>query len=298
MELRQLRYFVTVAEERHFGRAAERLHIGQPAVSQQVRRLERELGIDLFDRSARQVRLTTGGERFLPEARAVLAAASRAQAVAAELAHRYTGTLRLGTSRGLGERLDAVLEEITRRAPLVEIELVGEATRQRLDRVAAGTLDAAFVRGGADSATCRFIPVWEDPLMVALPARHELSAATDVALADLAELPLRLVPRERNSALVDLVVRACHDAGFQPLPNPPTSTLEDTLATIGSGAPMWTVVYAAHARQLNTPRIAFRRPRGRPLSLVTAMCVHAAAPTRFLPLLLAACRAASHDQDS
>ncbi len=298
MELRQLRYFVTVAEEQHFGRAAERLHIGQPAVSQQVRRLERELGIELFDRSPRHVRLTAAGESFLPEARAVLAAEVRARAVAAELTQQYTGVLRLGTSKGLGARLGTVLEEITRRAPGVDVELVGEPTRQRLDRVAQGTLDATFVRGAVDSITHRAIPVWQDHLIVALPARHELSAQTDVALADLADLPLRLVPRSRNPVLVDLVVQACHREGLQPVPSPLTDSLEDTLAIIGSGTPMWTVVYAAHAKQLRSPRVAFRPLRGRPLSVATALCVRVAAPTPFLPLLLAACRTAACHQDS
>ncbi|WP_175084732.1 LysR family transcriptional regulator [Candidatus Frankia nodulisporulans] len=133
MELRQLRYVVAVAEEGHFGRAAERLCTGQPAVSQQVRRLERELGIDLFDRTPRGVRLTAAGELFLPEARAVLAAQDRARAVAARLAGEYTGTLRLGTSRGLGERLAAVLERLRWRAPHLEVDLVAAPTRVRLD---------------------------------------------------------------------------------------------------------------------------------------------------------------------
>ncbi|SNQ51866.1 conserved hypothetical protein [Frankia canadensis] len=298
MELRQLRYFVTVAEEQHFGHAAARLNIGQPAVSQQVRRLERELGVELFDRSPRHVRLTAAGEVLLPEARAVLAAEDRALAVAARLANEYTGTLRLGTSRGLGGRLEIVLEQIRHRAPHLAVELVGEPTQQRLDRVAAGTLDATFVRGTTTGPAHRAIPVWQEPLVVALPARHELGRRSDVALADLAHLPLGLVPRRRNPVLVDLVIRACHDAGFQPVPSPLTGTLEDTLATIGSGAPLWTVLYAAHARQLRASRVSFRPVRGRPLSMTTALWVRAAAPTQVLPLLLGACAAAASHHDS
>src|SRR4051795_13020703 len=147
VELRQLKYFVTVAEELHFGRAAERLHIVQPAVSQQVRRLERGLGGAPFGRTPRTGRPTEAGRRFLPEARAVLAAADRARRVAAELAATRTGTLRLGTSEGLGDHLARVLDAFGRLAPTVAVELVSASTRTRLDRVRAGLLDAAFVRG-------------------------------------------------------------------------------------------------------------------------------------------------------
>src|SRR5262245_54230219 len=138
MELRQLQYFVTLAEELHFGRAAERLHIVQPAVSQQLRRLEAELGVQLVERSTRHVALTAAGERLLPEARAVLAAVERARASVGGPA-----TLRLGTTTGLGERLPRLLAALAPR----EVELVRVPAATRLRRVADGTLDAALLRG-------------------------------------------------------------------------------------------------------------------------------------------------------
>ncbi|WP_433560011.1 LysR family transcriptional regulator [Pseudonocardia xinjiangensis] len=117
MEIRQLRYFVAVAEELHFGRAAERLAVVQPAVSQQVGRLERELGVRLLARSSRRVALTGDGERLLVEARSVLAAVERVRAVAGELAEGRAGTLRVGTSPGLGERVRRGVARIRAHTP-------------------------------------------------------------------------------------------------------------------------------------------------------------------------------------
>jgi DNA-binding transcriptional LysR family regulator len=312
VELRQLRYFVTVAEERHFGRAAERLHLGQPAISQQIRRLERQLGVELLDRSPRHVRLTAAGERFLPAARAVLAAADRARAAVAGLTEDRAGVLRLGTSTGLGDHLERVLDALARHAPELTVELRSAPTATRLTQVADGTLDAAFVRGfdtpdharpddpagspaGHLAAGVRFVPVWRDPLLAAVPARHPLAAAAEVALADLARLPLRLTARRHHPTLVDLVLGACRDAGFEPVPGPVSENLPDTLASIGAGGG-WTVVYASHAHQLSTARVAFRPFRAPGLALPTALAVHSTAPTPNLGVLLEACASDHHDQ--
>lgn len=298
MELRQLRCFVAVAEELHFGRAAEKLLLGQPAVSQQVRRLERELKVELFDRSPRFVRLTLAGERFLSAARDVLAAEDAARVLAADLA--APAVLRLGTITGLGERLDLILDTYQRRAPGVQVELQSVPVRERLARLADGRLDAAFVRGAiAESGTeLRFLPVWQDELVLALPARHALADQLEVDLADLAAVPLRLTERRNHPALVDLVMDACRQAGFEPVRGPAHSTLQDTLAAIGTGTPMWTVVYAANARMMKARRIAFR-PCRTPLTLPTSLAVRRSAP--LLRLLLEACRQAApiwDDQDS
>lgn len=288
MELRQLRYFVTVAEELHFGRAAQRLHIVQAAVSQQVRRLERELGVELFDRSPRTVRLTTAGRLFLPEARAVLAAEGRARAKIAELVAARPTRLRLGTSNGLGEHLDQVLDRLTSAVPQISVELASAATQQRLDGLRARSLDAAFVRGVTRSPELRLIPVWRDRLTIALPADHPLAESPAVGLAELAEMPLRLADRARNAPLHDLMISSCLAAGFEPVLGPPFSTLQDTLAMVGSSRDTWTVLYEAQARRMPAPRSAFR-PTTQPITMTTLLAVSATDPPWCLDELLRAC---------
>lgn len=303
MELRQLEYFVAVAQERHFGRAAERLHIGQPAVSQQIRRLERELGAELLDRSPRYVRLTEAGALFLPEAVAVLAAVARARAAVAGQVERRTATLRIGTSAGLGTHLERVLDELVALAPDLGVELVSAPTRARLEQVAAGELDATFLRGGSEPAELpqlpgvRLIPVWRDPLLAVLPARHPLAQNETVALTDLAALPLRLTRRRDNPALVDAIVGACHRAGVEPRPGPNSADLADTLTAIGAGPPSWTVVYASHAARLHTDRLAFlpfRAPTE--LALTTYLATRGEDTREQVRLLSEVC--ANHDHDS
>jgi DNA-binding transcriptional LysR family regulator len=311
MELRQLRYFATVAEELHFGRAAERLLIAQSVVSQQIRRLERELGVALFDRSSRHVRLTEAGRDFLPEAQAVLDAQERAVASMARFTEHRSHVLRLGTSTGLGDRLTAVLHGLARRLPDTQIDLVSAPTRDRLARVADGTLDAAFIRGNVnastststdtdeadakspDTAPIRLLPVWRDALVVVLPKRHPAANASDLALTDLANLPLWLVERRTNRALVDLVVGACRDAGFEPVPGRVYPGLQETLAALGAGTPGWTVMYEAHASQLTPRHVAFTRLNHPDLSLPTLLAVRRELPEPVVVALLASCHDAA-----
>lgn len=283
MELRQLTYFVAVAEELHFGRAAERLHIVQSAVSQQIQRLERELRAELFDRTPRRVRLTTAGERLLPEARAVLAAAEKARAAVAP-----PPGLRIGTGTGPAEQLDRVLAAFTEQVPDVPIELVALPAEERLGRVAGGQLDAAFVRAAEPPPGVRVLPLRADPLVAALPAAHPLAAREEIDLTELAGLPLALTPRRNNPALVDLVVDACRRAGFEPLPGPVSGTLRETLAAVGV-RPLWTVVYASHARVPHSSRLAFVPLRAPGLALPTGLAVPVADATPHLDALVLAC---------
>jgi DNA-binding transcriptional LysR family regulator len=292
VEIRQLRYFLTVVDELHFGRAAQRLHIVQSAVSQQVRRLERELGVELFDRTTRTVALTEAARRLLPHARAVLDAESRARASVAELRAEQVGTVRLGTSSGLGTRLAAILAEFTRLAPRARLDLVTGATADRLKQVRSGDLDATLVRGERDEPGLELLPLWEDPLVAALPARHDLAEHPTVDVRRLADLPLRLVSRARNPALHDLVTGACRTAGFEPVFGPEFTNDQDTLAAIGFGTPSWTVYYAAKAALLPTSGVVFR-PLGNPTPAArTYLAVRPEPPRAELRALLGACSAA------
>jgi DNA-binding transcriptional LysR family regulator len=292
VELRQLEYVVAVAEELNFGRAAERLHVGQPAVSQQISRLERELRVQLFDRTSRSVQLTASGRRFVVEARAVLAAVRRArESVAADGAR----PLRLGTSSGLGEQLGQLLDRLANGETRIDVELASASTRERIERVRNGHLDAAFVRGAVQLDDLEVIPVWEDELLVALPARLPVGRADAVDLAELRTMPLRMVSRSANQPLVDLVTSACVAAGFEPIRVPPSGRLEDTLASLGAGEPSWAVVYAAHAAGLRTSRIAFRPVRTPGLWMRTSLVAAPGTPSSRLTPLLNACADLTHD---
>ncbi|MGN5378789.1 LysR family substrate-binding domain-containing protein [Streptomyces lasalocidi] len=148
----------------------------------------------------------------------MLAAERRARAAVADYTAARGERLRVGTSTGMGDRLDQVLEALAGLAPGLRVELASAPTAVRLEQVARGELDAAFVRGveeGPDGV--RLVPVWQDRLLVVLGARHVLARQSRVELGELAGLPLYLTARRNNPPLVDLVVGACRDAGFEPV---------------------------------------------------------------------------------
>ncbi|MDT7799902.1 MAG: hypothetical protein QOI78_3335 [Actinomycetota bacterium] len=289
MEIRQLRYFVAVAEELHFGRAAERLHIGQPAVSQQVRRLEREIGVELFDRSGRAVRLTPAGRALLDDSRGVLSSVDAFSAKARRLSARKDGTFRLGISSALGRRLDYFVDALAEKQSgvLFEVQTVGAAAR--LDGVRTGRLDAAFVRGIERAPGLLLLPLWSDPLVAVIPAAHPLADRPSLALRDLADVPLRIVDRERNAVLHDAVMAACHDAGFEPPAGPKFNGLQETLAEIGAGEPGWTLMYPSGTGAASSRRVVVKRLTGSPVVIHMALAVHTRTSVERLSLLESVC---------
>ncbi|PDP86687.1 LysR family transcriptional regulator [Glycomyces fuscus] len=285
MELRQLLYFTAVADEGGFARAAESLHIGQPAVSQQVARLERELGIRLFDRSTRHVRLTREGERLLPEARSVLAAVERTRGVAASLASSGGGDLRLGTGPAPDRRLYPLLARLADRAPGLRVGFTKARPAERAEGVRSGRLDAALVRDLEPDPGLELVPLWSDPLLAALPAGHPLAEREALALEELGGLPVRLADPRSNPPFHRLVTRAFREAGIDPDPGPPFTRLQETLADIAHAPPSWTLFYPV-GEPPPLPGIAYRPLPG--LRSTVQLALPPGPPTPAVRHLLAA----------
>ncbi|MFF4018742.1 LysR family transcriptional regulator [Streptomyces sp. NPDC001843] len=242
MEVRQLRYFVAVAECEHFGRAAETLHIVQAAVSKQVARLERELGLTLFDRSHRRVRLTPDGHAFLAHARRALRGIDRAAAAAADLAAGNTGLLRIGSSIGLGPRVDAALAAVRGAYPGLTLQVTTSAsTTGHLAAVADHDLDAAFVAAPQATPGVRVHHLWDEPLLLAVPAARAGSAGD---LATLADLPLARYVRADSPGTDDLITAACQAAGFTPRKGPTLTRAQDLLSGPVSAGDCWALLAA------------------------------------------------------
>ncbi|MEJ2863737.1 LysR family transcriptional regulator [Actinomycetospora flava] len=187
LNLHLVRYLVTVLDEGHFGRAAARLYVSGPALSKQVRTLERKLGVDLVDRSAHPLAPTEAGRRFLPEARAALAAADRAVAEIETHRRALAGVLRLGfMTAATGTHTRRVLEAMQREVPDASVQLVQLPWPKQAEAVRAGTVDASLVRPPvADAEGLRLELVRHEPRVVALSAGHRLAAHAAVTLADL-----------------------------------------------------------------------------------------------------------------
>lgn len=241
MELRQFRYFVAVAEELHFTRAAERLHIGQPPLSLQIQAIERELGVTLLKRSRRKVELTPVGELFLQEARLALMQATRAVDTAKRAARGEMGTLRLSfiTSVPLVDAFTRAVRAFRASLPEVHLELKIKPTVEIIDDVLLNTIDFGFTRPAIQTVlptSIKAIPVHEDRLMVVLPIDHPLNRSTGpVSISELRSERFVLRPRGSGTGFYEQVFTICADAGFAPLIAQEATEATTTLGLVAAG---------------------------------------------------------------
>lgn len=217
MEFRHLRYFIAVAEELHFGRAAERLHMAQPPLSQQIRQLEEELGFQLFHRTKRSVQLTEAGQAFLKEARRVLKQLEQAVQVG-QLTHRgELGQLVLGfVSSAAYNVLPTILRQFRASAPAVKLTLRELTTDQQLHRLRAGRIDIGLLRPPVEEEGLAQLILLQEPLMVALPEFHPLAEHAQISLKAIANEPFILFPRHLAPGLYDQIISLCQTAHFSP----------------------------------------------------------------------------------
>jgi DNA-binding transcriptional LysR family regulator len=236
VDLRQLAAFDAVAAELHFARAAARLDISQPAVSQLVRRLERSLSVSLFDRSSHHVALTSAGAELLPLARRTLAAAGELTDAAAGISSGGAGRLRIGTTPGIGPSLNLLLASFRARHPRVSVDLDTPATDRKLAALKAGDLDLAFVRAPVRDGGLRTQLLWRERMLAVIPVSHEAAAGDVADPSRLTTLPLILLDRRTNPAMHDEILDLCRASGVEPTLGPPLRELQEGEALVATGA--------------------------------------------------------------
>ncbi len=217
MELRHLRYFVGVGEEQHFGRAAARLHVAQPALSRQIQDLEREMGFLLFDRLPRGVRLSAAGKLFLTDARRILQDVDEAKRRAERIAFGKAGTLRIGIGMALSWHGMVVesFREFRRRQPDAELVLHHLISTHQVEAVLSGRLDAGFA--AAITPWNKDLAHWEfaqDRILLAVPKGHPLTKRERIRLRDLRNTPFIWFQRWANPTFDDRLMQACARGGL------------------------------------------------------------------------------------
>jgi DNA-binding transcriptional LysR family regulator len=239
MELRHLRYAIAVAEELHFGRAAARLHMSQPPLSQQIRQIEEELGVKLFERTKRSVKLTAAGQTFVGEARAILKHMEAAAKATIRAGHGEIGRLLVGTvtstDSGFYKVLVDILQRFAERYPDVQIGLRTVSVAQQLTDLKEDRLTVGFVTLPIHDPMLAVKEVHYEPLVVALPEKHPLAAQRRITALALAREPLIAFPRHMNPGYVDSVIAYFQKAGCTVNIAHEGDTLYASLALVAAG---------------------------------------------------------------
>jgi DNA-binding transcriptional LysR family regulator len=263
MELRHLRYFVCVAEELHFGRAAVRLHLSQPPLSMQIKALESEIGTQLLERSRRKVELTPAGALFLRDAREILGRVEQATAAAQRAGRGEVGELTIGfVSIADYNVLPLVLSEFRVRYPGVRLNLREATTDTLLLDLAEQRIDVGLVLSPIQNDGLDTLPLVREALVAALPERHALARGRGpLRLAGLADSPFILFPRHMARGLYDDVVSFCRRAGFSPRVEQEAVQMQTIISLVSAG--LGVALIPASMRNLGRTGVVYRSLRER-----------------------------------
>lgn len=256
VEVREARYFIAVAEELHFGRAAERLHMSQPPLSQAIKAIEGRLNVTLLQRSTREVRLTPAGSVFLDRCRALVAAADDAGIAARQAATGQLGELRIGAvTSAFTDPLPQILRDFTQAHPRVDLHLEEVDTHVAIQALRDHRLDVAVVRSLATATDLERERLRQEPFLLAVPASMA-SAIGRHALRSAAELPWIWLPRQISPDYHDQIVACCRSANFSPEARHLARSITSQLAMVDSGLGVALVPESA-ARSGNHEHTAF-----------------------------------------
>ena len=262
MELRQLRYFIAVAEERSFSRAALRLHISQPPLSTQIMMLEEELGTRLFDRGNRGVTLTAAGSVFYEDMRAVLARLEQGRRRAQQAGQGEVGTLAVGfvsiADYGI---LPPALKAFRSQFPGVEVQLHELTTDAQMRELRAGRLDVGIALGPIQEAEFCFEPLLQEELVLALPVGHRLGNAQGAYdLRAFAEESFIVPPRDIAPGLYDLFISQCHASGFVPRITQQARQMQTVISLVAAG--MGVALVPASVQNLRRTGVQYGKTEG------------------------------------
>ncbi|BBL79032.1 LysR family transcriptional regulator [Rubrobacter xylanophilus] len=262
MELRHLRYFVAVAEEMSFNRAARRLRMAQPPLSTQIKQLERELGVRLFDRTSRGVRLTEAGELLLEEVRRLFVQLDQTTRLIQRVGHGEVGRLALGfVPSATNEVLPPILREFTSRFPGVELFLREMRPDMVVQRLHEQQIDAGFLFLPLEDAALHVECISREPLVLALPESHPLASRRQVRLQEVSEEPFILPARYPMPGLYGQVTEACRAAGFEPKAVQKDVWLMQTIVGLVAGG-IGVALVPASVRNLSRRGVVYRPVRG------------------------------------
>lgn len=262
IDLRQFRYFIAVAEELHFTRAAARLNIGQPPLSLQIKAIEQELGVTLLKRTRRNVELTAAGELFLQEARLALLQAERAVATVTRAAKGVQGTLRMSfiTSVPLVDVFTSTVRAFRGAYPDVQLELKSRSSVKIIDEVMLGTVDVGFTRPSISTPMPRrvvAVPVYQDNLMAVLPIDHPLNDKTGpLSVEDLRNEQFVMRSRGSGMGFYEQVFDICAEAGFAPQIIQEAVEATTTLGLVAAGVGITVAPQAL--QRINVPHVVWR----------------------------------------
>jgi DNA-binding transcriptional LysR family regulator len=267
MELRHLRYFLAVAEELNFTRAARRLNIAQPPLTQQIKALEAEMGVKLFDRTGYRVELTDAGKSFVPQVARILADVRNAVLIAKQAAAGDIGHVRVGftESSSFNPLVTAAFRRFRQAYPDVEVSLEENPTTVLATALREGRVDAAFVRPPLRTVKGLTLHIVdEEEMVVAVSNGHPLAERADLEMKDLAEETFVLYPRVEGPGLADTVIAACEKAGFSPKVKQYTPQLSSTINLVA--ASMGVSIVPSSMQGLQPQAVSYKRLRGQHLT--------------------------------
>ena len=261
IELRHLRYFVAVAEELHFGRAALRLHLAQPPLSQQIRKLEEILGYPLFLRTSRAVKLTSAGEVFLERSRRTLRNVQEDMEEARSVGRGEEGFLRVGfIGSAMLTAVPSMLGRYRRLYPKVNLQLHESYTSAVVQKLLKGELDAGFLRDGGETDGLRVERLFSEPFIAVLPSKHALAKYKTISPRELGEEPFVFFAPSAGTLAYEKPVSLCEQHGFRPRVVQEAPQWLTIMRLVGAG--LGVTIAPACVRQLAAPNVVCVNLRG------------------------------------